>query len=230
MSKQTVIESTSDYSRFTFIEANRKVSKAHVSRLLATLTLFPKQIEWTPILVNEKFEIADGQHRFTALKEMQQPIYYMMVKGLTIEDARRLNAGAKPWSPMDYAECFCQLGNDAYCFYVKLKLHFQKKINHDVLMRFIQLGPITGEAFKQGRMEATDKQKTKELCSAAFKMGQITDNYHRGLAFALQQLNNEGIDLLDVTNAVEKAYKTGWRIEPYKDTEDYYKALKRVIN
>lgn len=229
MNNKAVIESTSDYSKFKFIDANRKVSKTHVTRLVATLKLFPKQIEWTPILVNEKFQIADGQHRFTALKELKLPIYYMLVRGLTIEDARRLNAGAKPWSPMDFAECFCQLGKDAYCFYVKLKLNFQKKLNHDVLMRFIQLGPITTEAFKQGFLDAPDKQKTKELCAAAYKMWQITGNNHRGLAFALQQIHEEGRDLLDVTSAVEKFYKSGKAIEPYKDTDEYYKALQKII-
>ncbi len=227
---KAVIESTSDYSKFAFIEENRKVSKPHVNRLVATLKLFPKQIEWTPILVNEKFQIADGQHRFTALKELGLPIYYLMVKGLTIEDARRLNAGAKPWSPMDYAECFCALGKDAYCFYVKLKLNFQKKLNHDVLMRFIQLGPMTTEAFKQGMLTAPDKSMTKELCAAAYRMWQITDNNHRALAFALQQLYDEGHDLMDICNSVETAYKAGKTIEQYKDTDSYYRALKKIIN
>lgn len=119
---------------------------------------------------------------------------------------------------------------DAYCFYVKLKINFNKKLNHDVLMRFIQLGPITTEAFKQGHLDAPDKQKTRELCAAAYKMWQITDNNHRGLAFAILQLHAEGHDLLDITMSVEKAYKAGVHIEPYKDTDEYYKAVKKIIS
>ena len=47
---------------------------------------------------NEKYEIIDGQHRFEAVKELQKEIYFIKVKGLELDQVRRLNTNTKGWN------------------------------------------------------------------------------------------------------------------------------------
>lgn len=108
------IQSTTDYTTFKTLGSNRRLSKPHVKRLVATFEGNPRSNAYNPILVNEDFEIIDGQHRVAALSELKLPVYYIIGSGLTIEDAQAINAGAKPWSPMDYARSFSDQGKSAY--------------------------------------------------------------------------------------------------------------------
>ena len=216
-----------DYNKFSLMESNRKVRKPHVKRLVAMLEMFPRMSEWLPILVNERYQIADGQHRFFAAQELNIPINYLLIEGLTIEDARRLNAGAKPWTPMDYAECFCSGGKKPYCLYVELKKAF--RFNHDILLRLISLeDPITGEAFKQGRLTSPDITRTRTLCEYVQSLQKITGNIHRGLAFAFMELIAEGYNPEKLVKSVSKFYRNGSRIEPYKDTDEYARVLRTI--
>ena len=59
------VQTTSNYSLFTSLEGNRNVNKLHVKRLKESMQ---KKYLFTVIIVNEKYQIIDGQHRFTACK------------------------------------------------------------------------------------------------------------------------------------------------------------------
>lgn len=63
-----------------------------------------------PIMVNENFEIIDGQGRTLALKELGLPHYYYIVPGTKIDECRILNANQKNWSVKDYIESYAQAG------------------------------------------------------------------------------------------------------------------------
>jgi uncharacterized protein YutD len=67
-----------------------------------------------PIMVNENLEIIDGQHRFTASKELGLPIYYIVEQGGRLEDVQVLNTNTKNWTLSDYIDSYCNLGNENY--------------------------------------------------------------------------------------------------------------------
>lgn len=56
---------TKDYSKFKHLEGNRNIVKPHLKRLKASME---KNYLFSPILINEKHEIIDGQHRFEVCK------------------------------------------------------------------------------------------------------------------------------------------------------------------
>lgn len=63
---------TSDYFRFKILDGNRDVLKSHVNKIKESM----KKFGWIGpgIIVNEKFEIIDGQTRFYAAKELGLPM------------------------------------------------------------------------------------------------------------------------------------------------------------
>ncbi len=97
-----IIESTENYTLFKTIDGNRKVRSAHVKKLKESIVIDPRTILFAPILVNEKYQVIDGQHRLEAIKQLGLPVYFIRHKGLGLDIVQKLNSNAKQWQPIDY--------------------------------------------------------------------------------------------------------------------------------
>jgi hypothetical protein len=153
-------QQTKDYDAFVILNANREVSRPHVNKLMRVFRDNPRASEYRPILVNEKMEVIDGQHRLTALTELNFPVFYTVVPGLTIVDTQQMNAYQKNWDPIDYAKSYATLGHPEYQRF----LYFYGKYNftfRTTLVYMVGGAPNGIEAnFRTGgfNSEATDDQ------------------------------------------------------------------------
>ena len=86
---------TTEYGLFTKMLGNRDLRNYHVNNLKQSIS--EKQIE-APILVNELYQVINGQHRLESCKKLNLPVYYIVIPGLTLEDVQRLHANSKNWS------------------------------------------------------------------------------------------------------------------------------------
>lgn len=73
---------TNDYGLFKSIMANREIDDKHVKRLAKSIAR-KNLLYIRPLIVNEKMQIIDGQHRLAAAKEIKATVYYLKVDGLT---------------------------------------------------------------------------------------------------------------------------------------------------
>lgn len=105
------ILSTFDYSIFTSIQGNRIVNEIHVERLKKS---FKENYLLSPIIVNEKYQIIDGQHRFMAAKSLKLPINFIVIPNYGLKQVQVLNANASNWSNYDYLNAYCDLGYEQY--------------------------------------------------------------------------------------------------------------------
>jgi len=76
MSKNPQIQSTKDYSIFKYVKFNREKTKGHIQEI-KNMVLEENLLHLHPILVNEKMEVIDGQHRLEAAKSLGLYIYYI---------------------------------------------------------------------------------------------------------------------------------------------------------
>lgn len=104
---------TLDYGMFKSIDGNRPINKAHVQSLIEAMERRDLQ-EFYPILVNEFYEIIDGQHRLRARIQMGLPVYYEVVSGLRIEDVMQLNISSKSWTISDFIDSWVTLDKPDY--------------------------------------------------------------------------------------------------------------------
>jgi hypothetical protein len=109
---------TNDYSKFKTKQGNRDLNGLHLKRL-STSVKEMDLLHANPILVNEDFEIIDGQHRFNVCKELNKPIYFLMVEGLGLTEIQILNANSKNWKMEDYIDGYCSMGMLEYCEFKK---------------------------------------------------------------------------------------------------------------
>ena len=112
------VHTTTDYSMFNPIEGNRNKNRLHIARLKQSML---ENYLFTVIVVNEKYEIIDGQHRFECIKELELPLHYIMCKGYGLSEVQRLNANAKTWNADDYLEGYVSIGIQDYVVYKEFK-------------------------------------------------------------------------------------------------------------
>lgn len=109
---------TSDLSIFKSLDGNRDVIQSHLKRLSVSMS---KNRLFSPIIVNEKYEVIDGQHRLMAAKINNTEIEYIIVKGYGLKEVQILNANSKNWSSDDYMNGYCDLNNINYIKYRDFK-------------------------------------------------------------------------------------------------------------
>lgn len=129
---------TTDYSKFKLKEDNRKISEGLVKRLKESIEQFGF-IEAKPILVNEDFEILDGQHRFRALKDLGLPIYYE--KSPIGADPEKLmitlNSTQLIWRLNNYIEHFAAKKVPCYVEFIAFEKQFNFGPSNSILIVFL---------------------------------------------------------------------------------------------
>lgn len=112
---------TYDLSIFKDIKGNRIPNLQHVKRISESIKVYG--MKCNPILVNEKMQIIDGQHRLLAAKEVQTYVYYIIINGYSLSEVHTLNLNQKNWTKRDYMNAYANMGVESY---VKLKRFTEK--------------------------------------------------------------------------------------------------------
>src|SRR5210317_511444 len=106
------IYETVDYSDFDWTEINREIQQPQVKKLETDIENgFDIQM---PILVNPqrvsgKLQVADGQHRLTALKNKKRPVRYIFAtRQMRLDDITRINSAQRPWQTIDYIKAYAK--------------------------------------------------------------------------------------------------------------------------
>lgn len=107
----STIYKTTDYDKFSFIGGNRELRVNNIEKMRQSM--IEKQLV-IPILVNEKFQIIDGQHRFTVCRQLEKPVYYYIEEGYDLSDVERANRSNTNWSLNDFLSSFVHKGNENY--------------------------------------------------------------------------------------------------------------------
>lgn len=214
MEKVGNVYSTKDYNLFKILDGNRTVEKSRLNKIRDSIATHG--YIHCPIVVNEKFEVIDGQGRLAALKDLGLPVEFNMFEGLTINDCIVLNTTGTPWTIMDYIESHADRGNRNYQFLLHLITKY-KSISSITCINAIT-GVIGNNArvarsIKDGSFECSGEQyeRADELLSYVMQFMKTINNFKKGaspyicmaLMFAYQV---EGIDRERLVKKFEAYY------------------------
>jgi len=185
------VRKTNDYSLFKPLVGNRVVNKLHVKRLKNS---FEKTYLLNPIIVNDKFEIIDGQHRFQSAKELGKPVNFIVAPGYGLREVQILNENMKNWRKEDYLNAYCDLGHPEY-------LRFREFMN-----QFPDFGIVNCEALLRDSINVKKSLRSTELISKTNKSG----------TYALNDFQEGNLEIKDYDSAVENAEKI-MMVKPYYD-------------
>jgi hypothetical protein len=107
---------TTDYDMFQYINGNRDVKESHVKHLMKS---FEERFLISPISINDRFEILDGQHRVEACRRLGLPVYFSKISvngsvDKNMDIVITLNKGRKDWPKEEYLNSFVKRGFPAY--------------------------------------------------------------------------------------------------------------------
>ncbi len=185
--KSMEILKTKDYSQFLVLEGNRGVNEKHVVALMESMK---EEDCVSPIQVNEKLEVVDGQHRLNALMRMKRPVYYYIVKGASLRTVQKLNSHTKNWKTDDYLDSYVNAGNKHYIQYQGFRDMY--KFGHTVnlmLLASVNYGNSRvseEQKFKDGEFQVTKIEDAVEIAMKLEQLAPLYDKYKaRSFVFAL---------------------------------------------
>lgn len=224
-----MIQETNDYSIFKFLGDNREVNEGHVHRLKQAFEDFGNLTKVQPILVNERMEIIDGQHRLAAAIELGQPVFYTKASGLRTADARQMNILHRSWGPEDYAKSYAESGMKDYQTYRKIKEEYG--ITHKIAL--IYLGD-TGEhgiykKFREGAFTIRDLELSKRLLNLYQEVDELLPFSNYAVATALNRIFK--VPGYDQKQMLRKLAMYGdHMLRPMSSVIDNLKQLEEVYN
>lgn len=118
---------TENYDMFKKIGGNRKINKTNYAKIVKSMK---EEQLIIPIVVNEKYEIIDGQHRFTACEDLGKPVYFYMVRGYGLEQVKRANIASSNWKKENYLDMFVAEGNEVYKEFEEIKERYDLNISN----------------------------------------------------------------------------------------------------
>ena len=74
--------STMNYEIFSSLDGNRIVNPLHVKKIADSMKI---KVLFIPIIVNEEFQVIDGQHRLEARKQLGLEVPYIICPNYTLE-------------------------------------------------------------------------------------------------------------------------------------------------
>lgn len=146
-----MIYMTYDYTIFKYHPENRVVNTNRVNKLVNSMK---HHYFMVPIIVNEKFEIIDGQHRYEAAMKEGLPIYFIVIEGLDSDDIRALNCNITSYSVIDYINKYALQGNlnyirfkalldEYFCTVATLAYIIMKKSNNKSVNEVLKAGKLS---------------------------------------------------------------------------------------
>jgi hypothetical protein len=226
-----VVQETTDYDKFRFINSNREQSRGHIEAVKQAFEEYGNLTKVQPILVNDRYEIVDGQHRYTAAKELGQPIHYTVVPGLGVQEARAMNILHRQWTAEDFAHSYAATGNPHYVKYLQLKEEFS--FGHAVMVIYIE-GQDRGRGalkrFREGNFTIEDLNASMIRLAQLEEVGEYT-KLARNRAFAMAYLRIIQNPEYNHSHFIKKLELHGDAIlKSYGTAEDNLRQIEEVYN
>lgn len=222
------VHTTKDYFLFKPIEGNRNKNIIHLSRLKKSIS---ENYLFTVIIVNEKYEIIDGQHRFECVKELKLPLHYIVCKGYGLNEVHVLNQNSKTWNADDYLTGYCNLENKNYLQYKKFKEKYQ--LGHNECMAMLT-GVNTGggnifEDFKNGNFKITHLEEAEHRAEKIWLFKDIYDGFKRR-AFVYAMLYLFDKPQFEFTEFLQKVKNQPSALTDCNDSKQYVSLIEEIYN
>lgn len=229
------ILTTKDYSKFKTIVGNRGINRKKVSKLVNDIDNGLNLLPYCPILVSESngyYYIIDGQYRFSASKETNHFVYYIICRELELKEIARLNSRSDKWKNSDFLNCYIQIGIKDY---ENLKeVINQYRIPYSTAIGLldnfsVKYGGNKMEQFRDGNFKCNYLKMTKELLDFVESLfGRYKFCFDRGLIDAVMRIKAKGVCEFDILKT--KIKKNTNLMEKKTTHKEYCNDIERVYN
>ena len=204
------IYETTNYSDFKTMAGNRTIKDDRVNKIVESINKVGYVL--SPILVNEKMEVIDGQGRLAALERLRLPVHYMVQDGIGIEECRQMNIHQSNWTNYDYVCSYAIRGSEDYQRLQSLMDKFSMLPTSVIVTSAIN---VTGfgngrntRKLRAGKLEISEQdfERARWELEYASKMQQVAktiggnkEPFYIAVIYAYKNLNSEGRNVMETT-------------------------------
>lgn len=186
MKEVATVYRTNDLSMFKTLKANREVGEARKQMLIKSID--QNGYLTNPIIVNERFEVIDGQGRLAACKELGSPIDYMIVPHAGIKECMVLNMNTKNWRVTDFIQSYAEQGNENYIRLLELS---KLGLGYNVFM--FANGLYGGS--NRGPNDATIKKGVARSSEETYKNAKVALEYLKTVKPFIDRIEGRRVDM-----------------------------------
>lgn len=230
------VKKTNNYSLFKFNPLNRSIKKNKLKQLRTSIQRTAGNLQ--SILVDSKYYIIDGQHRFMVCKSLNLPIRYEIRENTyTAEDIIEINNNGSGWNHTDYADHHFKKGNENYGIFLKYR-ELYPELKEGVLCSILEnkysmndtsSSNMKRNGFHTGSFVVLQENKAKLLLQ---KLKDISAFYkgwnRRAFVYAIIHLSNQPSFNWD--KFISKMQIKHIGLFEYPRAEDFVKALTEIYN
>jgi hypothetical protein len=219
---------TKDYGAFQSVAGNRALDLQHIVTLKKNMEKYGNLTPNFPVIVNERMEVIDGQHRVAALQELGWPVFYQVQEDLGLEVVQGINQASRNWSWKDFASSYASQGNENY-----KKLLDAKEITGEgltVLTLFLSVDGKVRGSIKDGEFKARKWQEALHdltlLAEIREAAGVKTSVFGQAVFHVISSENySHEIMMTKLTRYASRFFQTS-----YGAFSDYARELEDVYN
>ena len=185
---------TEDYSKFKAISGQPK-ERAKKNSIKLSKEIKSTGGNYIPIIVNETFQVIDGNTRLEACKSLDLPVKYEIISSddvNSLELMRYMNAANKPWNPYNFIE-FYALGWKISEFIDLKEFIDERSFGLGIYTSFDS--KITQESIREGSLPIIDYAKLEDKLSYLSTIKELVGDSIpslQGLARAIERFYNYG--------------------------------------
>lgn len=201
------IYETNDYSQFKSLEGNRTLTNERVNKIVESINKVGCLL--SPILVNEKMEVIDGQGRLGALERLKLPVLYMIQEGIGVKECQQMNIHQSNWTTYDYILSYAMLGDENYKRLQSLVDKF-RELPIDVVVlsatNCTAYGGKSNKRLKEGKLKISeeDYERARWELDYCEKVRQVAKTiggnkrpFYVAVMYAYKNLNSEGRNTME---------------------------------
>ena len=227
------LSQTTDYSLFK-VAKNRSVNPKDVAQKRKSIAQIGLQ---SPIIVNRRYEIVDGQHRFHALRELNLPVDYLVSYNWKEEEhTATINNTQKSWNTENWAEFRASQGNKTIKRAIELANNYVTLSEGKMTMTtaFEMMADSSSmpvlTAFKENRYDFDN-----EVGSEIFQILLVIQEYPVNMKSVFNQKMVRSIKMLKNDlgyinkKAIARMAKNNF-LTTYNNESDMYRYIKKIYN
>ncbi len=167
---------TKEYSIFKALKGNRLLNESKINRIIDDIKGGLDLLKYYPIVVDDKMNVIDGQHRLYVAKKLRLNVYYVIIsRNLTLEEIAKVNSNTEKWNNKDFIHCYKANDNEHYDILEKFieTYKFPLSLSQHLLM-YGTAGNDSGNAnlktiFQKGKFTVSYKEDAEKLAKAVHK-------------------------------------------------------------
>lgn len=221
---------TSDLSIFKFRVDNRSIKQGALRKIRKRM----KDHGWEKgsyVLVNEKFEVIDGQHRLIVARELGVSVQYIIERGAGFQMIKDRNTANNNWNIIDHLDGFVKTGNVHYVVLDRYMKNFPElRPTECMMLTKNSISSSTRDVFETGKFETKDMKLAYVWGHQIMSLKPYFEKYYNKSIFVRSLIRVFQNPRFDFDEFLHRVKLRPTMLEPCGTVEKYLEMIEKIYN